>query len=622
MKAIDQILSKLAELVTQGRYEALETEALEIKSVPPDTGSWRELHRVVNAFLNTRGGIIILGVKEEGQGPARRYVFTGYREEVEPKLKEIRQQFTDREDRPLDLPEMYVEIRDFAGGRIALLYVDELPEDRKYCFYQGVVYRRSMTGEHRVSEGDIEAQEEYKEEALHAKELSPVPGVTPDQLDLDKLNDYIQQLNRVVRVESVKPTLEAALSFLERKFFVRNGKVTTLGMLVCGRHPEDALGFRSHVHGYVDAPADTPMEIALDKQDIVDNVLPLMEESLRYVLRNIRVGVSVSEGGTSQPQYPEDLLRETVNNALAHRDYRKDRQVIIAIKPSVHIAIRNPGTFRKTLVIEILDNAIPLRRIIPEPKPRNPRLADVLRVYRKWEGRGIGMATLVNLCLEDRIDIPYYRFYTEEVCLFLQCGRLLDEGMERLFQSFDGYIEDKMGGGTLSESQKRVLAYLIKSERVNQRHGYTILLAPDNNHFSELRALEKAQLDTVHPSSPPLYPVYVADRTLMAENYVNELRQTYGPAFDSLDPLLKDVLNVVYRFNTYSKTPAPGARQVCFALWSRQEEGRGDVRRFDAFDRRVRNAFTKLEKAGFVQRTGGKPRYVLNKDLKREILPL
>ncbi len=36
-------------------------------------------------------------------------------------------------------------------------------------------------------------------------------------------------------------------------------------------------------------------------------------------------------------------------------------------------------------------------RIAPETKPRNPKLADVLRVYRKWEGRSIGMPTLVRL---------------------------------------------------------------------------------------------------------------------------------------------------------------------------------------------------------------------------------
>lgn len=68
-------------------------------------------------------------------------------------------------------------------------------------------------------------------------------------------------------------------------------------------------------------------------------------------------------------------------------------------------------------------------------------LAGVLRVYRKWEGRAIGMATLVNLCLQNQIDLPFYRMFSEEVCLYLSAGKLLDERMERFFQSLDGHIE-------------------------------------------------------------------------------------------------------------------------------------------------------------------------------------
>ena len=92
----------------------------------------------------------------------------------------------------------------------------------------------------------------------------------------------------------------------------------------------------------------------------------------------------------------------------------------------------------------------PLRRILPEAKPRNPKLADVLRVFRKWEGRGIGMATLVNLCLANRIDLPYYVLGTEEVKLHLCSGKLLDDRMERLFKGFGSYLEKKLHGAPLT----------------------------------------------------------------------------------------------------------------------------------------------------------------------------
>jgi len=615
---VEKTLARLAELIAAAGFEELETDTLEIKSVPADAGGWRERHKSICAFLNTRGGIVIFGIKEEGSGPARKYVFTGWQPHAEPNLKDIPKQFTARDGTPLSLDEAFPppEIREFLSGKVALLAVDELPADRKFVFYRGEAYRRILTGDHKISEAEVERQEEFKQEALQARELQPTAGVTLDDLDLDRLNEYIQQLNKIAKIETIKADLNSALPFLQRKGFVKDGNVTTLGMLVCGKHPADVLGFRCHVHGYV----DVPQEVAQDKQDLADNILPLMEASLAYILRNIQVGVSIAGGGTSRPQYPEEVLRETVNNALAHRDYSVNKQAIIVIKPGAHIAIRNPGVFRKSLLIEAPDDPIPLRRIIPEAKPRNPKLADVLRVYRKWEGRGIGMATLVNLCLQNRIDLPYYRFYSEEVCLYLCAGNLLDQRMDDLFKSCDAYLENKLQGKILTEPQKLVLAYLIKAEWASERLHYTITLTPDNNHFNELLGLEKDELIHKHPLSTALHPIYLANRVLVKSDYTAELRRIFGEPFDNLANLQKQILGIVYRYNNFSKMKRASAKQTSFALWAAQEHPRNDIRAFDTFYRQVRYAFNRLEKARFALKQPGSRGYLLNENFLRDIL--
>lgn len=607
---IDRILQRLAALVREDRFEEQETDTLEIKPVPSEGGGWRELCKSANAFLNTRGGIIILGIREEGQGASRRYVFTGYREGAEAKLKELSTLFTDRHGMKLDLAEAFppMQLREFLEGRVALVFVDELPADRKFVFYRGEAYRRLLTGDHKLKEAEINAQEEYREEVAQARELQPWPDVGSDILNIDILNDYIQQLNRPIKVETMKADLETARPFLERKGFLRDGRVTLLGMLVCGRHPADILGFRCHVHGYVDVPE----KIAQDKQDLMGNILPLMEASLSYILRNIQVGVSVEHGGTRAPQYPEEILRETVNNALAHRDYSINTQAIIAIKPGQSISIRNPGGFRRHLLLEQPDHDIPLRRIIPEAKARNPKLADVLRVYRKWEGKGVGMATLVNLCLENRIDLPVYRLYSEEVCLILSAGELLDERMEWYFKSFDLYLERKSDGQSLSTEQKRVLAYLMKSEWENERHRYSILLTPDNNHFEALLDLERWGLISKHPSSTAIYPVYVVDRALMKRDYREELAEIFDTALAGLSKMPRDILSAMYRHGHFSKTQSVTAKMAAFALWYEQYSGVQDIRGFDAFYRKVRYVFNKLESSRFIVKASVGRGYVLN----------
>jgi ATP-dependent DNA helicase RecG len=624
-KFVDQILNKLAELIQQDRFEELETDALEIKPVPADGAQWKEFHKSVNAFLNTRGGIIILGIKESVAAAGRRYFHMGWQGHAEPKLKDIATLFTDRKGVVQDLSDRVaqIEIRPFLAGSVAVFFVDELAADRKYVFLKGKAFKRILTSDHEISESEIEAQEAFKEEALLARELRQIQGLTVADLDLTKLNEFIFRLNQPVLIETMKSDMAQAIPFLERRLFLKDGVVTVLGALVCAKYPGDCLGFRSHVHGYVDVARQSNgpelgSQIVQDKQDFVDNVVQLMEAGIGYFLRNIQVGVSARNGGTSQPQYPESLLRETINNALAHRDYAIDRQIILAIKPGRHISVQNPGTFRKPLLIEAPNDAIPLRRILPEAKPRNPKLADVLRVYRKWEGRGIGMATLVDICLKNQTDLPYYILLSEEVRLHLCAGKLLDERMERLFRSFDGHIENRLLGNSLNEEQKLVLSYLIKSEWANAAVRYTILLSPDNNHFSALAGLEKSGLIAKHPRSPDLYPIYVVDRVLIARQYTEQLRKLFGPSFDSLAELPKQLLGVVYRFNNYSKAVSVTAKQASFSLWYEEENGSDEIEPFDAYYRKVRRAFHNLEKNDFVRKAEQTKRYLLNNEHLRQ----
>lgn len=607
---IGDILLRLQHLISDGKFEELESDGLEIKPVPATGGEWKEIHKTTNAFLNTRGGILLLGIKEEGTGQARRYVFRGYREDAESQLKLLYQQFTDRDGTGITVspPVPRMQLREFMAGRVAVIYVEELPADQKYVFLKGEAYRRDLTGEHVMGQAEIEEQEEYKEDAWQARELRPLPECTLENLSLDPLNDYIQRLNQPVKIETIKPSMHDAIPFLTRKGFLRDGQATILGALVCGEHVGDLLGFRCHVHGYV----DVPQAIAQDKQDLVSNIIPLMEGAISYLLRNIQVGISASRGGTGAPQYPEELLRETVNNALAHRDYSINKQVIISIEPGEAITIQNPGKFRKHLLIEFPDEEIPLRRIIPEAKPRNPKLADVLRVFRKWEGKGIGMATLVNLCLDNEIDLPTYRLLSDEVRLTLRAGKLLDDFIENHLESLDGYVGVKTKGFPLTDAQNSILSYLIKAEWAAQRQEYTVLLTPDNNHFQELRFLEACGLISKHEKSTPLHAVYVADRELIKTSYRDELLSIFGQSLHTLDEDSLSVLNTIYRYDTFCKSRDATAKVAAYSIWNARYGTRQDIREFDTLYRGVRYRFNKLEKAGIILKSADGKGFRLN----------
>jgi predicted HTH transcriptional regulator len=108
---------------------------------------------------------------------------------------------------------------------------------------------------------------------------------------------------------------------------------------------------------------DVPDAVAGDKMARDGNVIQLMETANAFILRNTRKGVIADKGGSAVPEFPPELLRESVNNAFAHRDYSLDQYVSILIKPDEHIEIRNPGNFRPHLLIHIPDDETAIYRV-------------------------------------------------------------------------------------------------------------------------------------------------------------------------------------------------------------------------------------------------------------------
>lgn len=614
MREIDRILQKIETHINNGTFEELETEKVEIKDLSTK-GDWGEFYKSVCAFLNTDGGIVIIGVNESSKTP-KQYKFTGYNASNEGNLKIVSDKFRDKDGLPQNVNEYFPnpEIKEFMSGKVCLFFVEKLPEDKKFVFYDGDAYERRLTGDHKIKDEKIEAQEDLKRDIQDAKEVEIVEKANLSLIDLDRLNDYILRLNRDVKVESIKADIDVALPFLLRKSFVREGKPTLLGILVCGDNPYDWIGGRCQVDCFV----DSDIQVAQNKQVLKDNVIPLMESAIGFVFKNIAVGVSYEGGGASLPEYPEKLIREVVNNALAHRDYESDKFVNIVIKPNTHIEIRNPGKFRPDQKL-ILDSPIKVRRIIPNPKPKNPRLADVLKIYDRWEGRGLGMASLTNACLENQIDVPYFIFRSpNDISLFIPKGQVLDEESERWLSGFSGWIYRNTNGRELTREEKTVLAYFYKSEQLNINERYSILLTPDNNHFEVIANLSGYSLIQKIESSNHIYPLYIVNRTLAQKDFYSALRDIFGGSFDNLGEDYKDVLDTIFLHNEYSMRKEVSAKEVDLFIYTRRHKLIKDLRHYDTYSRKVRNIVNTLERKNFIVRADGvKPRYIINKNFVR-----
>jgi len=635
MKPIEKILQEIENTILNHlNYNGLENEQLELKDLS-NSDNWKELYKTACAFLNSNGGIIIIGIKEDNK--TKQLKFIGYNSNNEAKIKELPFQFSDKNKNRIDLsnyirPDL-MEIHSLCNGQVCVLYIENLPEDEKYVYYNENAYERYLTGDHVISQEKIKKHVELCEELQYSKEIEIITEASLDDLDVDKLNDYIIRLNADKKIETLKSDIQNAVQFLKWKRMLRDDKPTILGMLVCGkRNPlEYYLGERCELDVYFEMGGRNIL--AEDRKVYKENIIDLMESAWSFSFSKIGTGISIAGGGSDVFEYPEEIIRETINNALAHRDYSQNRFSIVVIKNNEYLEIRNPGQFRQEQVL-IAEKPLRIRRIIPIPKARNPNLAEILKVYKRWEGRGIGMSSLVNYALCNEIDIPYYIIHNKyEISLFIQKGKVLDDKCEMWLNNFNKYIAEKTNGIPLTIEQKTVLAYIFKSEKLNKEEKYTVNFSRSNNHFNIISELEsfglinqilndksdKSIMNGTALSADSGIQLYRIDETLKKENHNERLKEIFGGSLLRLNSDCVDILNAIYQHNEYSIIAEVSARLIGNYLYYKGNFPK-DERVFDNYKRKIRGLINKLEKEHFIKRRQGKkPDYTINIDYKKEI---
>jgi len=604
-KEIKEILFKLERSIKEDNFLDMEGTKVELKDVSSTKGQWKYLHETVCAYLNSDGGVIICGVRERD----KKYTFTGFNRNNESKIIDLQKSvFKNDHDVFIDLSNnIYFDYVPFLDGEIVVIFVYPLSEDLKYVKFYDKHFERKLTQDRIISLSKLKKQAEYKKELANTRELAFVSDATIKDFSLDKINKYVTLQNQEIKKETLKPDFKKAKPFLIKQHFLRNNKITILGMLVCGEDPFHFLHNRSEVVCFYDTTSD----ISKDKKIFRNDVISLMEDAFSYIWSHIKVGRVYENGGSAVPEYPEKTIRETINNALAHRDYSINDFVSITIEPGKHINIKNPGTFKEKIKILHTETDIPIRRLIPGiPESKNPKLASVLKVFDKLESGGRGMAALVNSALENSIDLPYYELQQETIKLTIPTGPLLDNTVNMWLEGFNGYIVKKLKT-TLTNDFKQVLAYLYKSELLNKKRLYTILLSETNNHFDVLDRLKQSKLITEHISSTEEAPVYILDSVLMKTDFTSELIELIGEdRYIALEETTKVLFNTLFRYGKYNNE-ALKASEIIPKIYSQLHGTKIIVKTYESLGRKIRRICKKFEKEGVLTRDNKKA-YTIN----------
>lgn len=243
-------------------------------------------------------------------------------------------------------------------------------KDTPYFAY-GKAYMRVADEDRQLTARELEALILKKNRDARCWDSEPYPG-TIKELDGKKIKSF------VIRAGLVWDNIPNALGKLG---LIKNGQRLNAARLFFSKTPPMQL--RCAVF------AGTKSDTIIDRHDFDGDILELIEEAQKYILKNIHIGMRLK--GLYREDIPEisvAALREVIINAFCHRDYRSPDYIHIAIFKN-RVEIRNPGELFEGLTIREIRKGNVSKR-------RNPLIANLFRRIQMVEAWGRGMPLILQ----------------------------------------------------------------------------------------------------------------------------------------------------------------------------------------------------------------------------------
>jgi ATP-dependent DNA helicase RecG len=377
--------TELLEMIRNGENSGVEFKRDAIQNL----GLARELV----AFSNFEGGVVLLGVEDDGsvsgitRSDPEQFVMNACRDKVRPGLIPFYEVIKDVEPG-----------KDVAAVRVSRgLDVHTVWHDNKNAYFIRVgTQSREPTSE--------ELSRLFQQRGSLRAELRPVSGATFADLDRRRLKNYFARIRQQDVPDDDDEAAWATLLF-NTEIMVEDG-ITVAGVLLFGRNPNrflpqagiDAVAFLGIDKDYAArerSPLRGPMTPLLnDAGEVVE--AGLVEQALAFVQRNVPVTGQLEDGGARReeiPAYPREAVREAIVNALVHRDYLLTSTDIELSIYEDRMEMISPGR---------LPNGItPARMLTGCRAARNQLIKDVMRDYRYLEHSGMGIPRKIVKCMRE-----------------------------------------------------------------------------------------------------------------------------------------------------------------------------------------------------------------------------
>ena len=363
-----------------------------------------QLAKEVVAMANFRGGLIILGVEDDG-------TISGIQR---PNLEEwVMDTVFASKVHPMILP-FYEEIAMEAGNRVAVIFFTQGTSKPYVVRHHGreEIYIRVGSTSRRATR-EQQARLFAGEGILHPETL-PVAGSAIKSMDLERLKDYLANIIKDPEVpRSENEWIKRLISLdLLVEAPERTPVCSIAGLVLFGLTPRNFLrqaGVRVMVFSGNDKSYQAQLDEIIDgplvgrwteneegKRVLVDRgIIERFAEIIQPFISEEDENIDENMRRSRQWYYPIEAVREVFINALAHRDWTRFVDIEVSCY-SDRLEVISPGAMPNSMTVE--------KMIAGQRSPRNPLIVEVLRDYGYVDARGMGIRTRV---------IPLMRVHNE-----------------------------------------------------------------------------------------------------------------------------------------------------------------------------------------------------------------
>ena len=388
---------ELLDLVKDIQIKRAESQEIEVKAA--HLGCPKRLYDTLSSFSNQdSGGVIVFGLDEDA----------GFDVVGVYDVQDLQKHVTEQCDQMSPVVRAVFSSALINGKHVVAAEIPAVDVADRPCFYAGRgrthgAYVRVGDADKPMTEYEVYSYEAYRKK--YQDELAPVERANAAALSQQNLSRYLLVL------KSTKPNLAQLddQTVLELMSVFRDGVPTIAGLMLFGTYPQAYYPQLSVVATTIPGTALGAVgdegERFSDNRRIEGTLSEQLEGTLAFIRTNTRISTTIDQATgqrIDRPDYPIEVVRELVLNALIHRDYSIHTQGM-PIQVQIftdRLVITNPGGLYGRLTIDELGKV--------QPDTRNPVIATAMETLGETENRYSGIPTVRRIMCEQNRPEPLF----------------------------------------------------------------------------------------------------------------------------------------------------------------------------------------------------------------------